>query len=70
MLKLFNLTLQLNRFPIKKAQVELNKIIALSEKEHHLFVENKKNEIVNFHLQNNTFYQELVGSTSFKKWDN
>ena len=69
MFKLFNLTLQLNRFPIKKAQLEFNKIIALSEKEHHLFVENKKEEIVRFHLQNNTFYQELVGSTTFKNWN-
>ena len=69
MFKLFNLTLQLNRFPIKKAQLEFNKIIALSEKEHQLFVENKKKEIVRFHLQNNIFYQELVGSTTFKNWN-
>lgn len=69
MLQLFNLTLQLNRFPIKKAQVEFDKITALSEKEHLLFVENKKQEIVNFHLQNNLFYQKLAGSTSFTNWD-
>ena len=69
MFKIFNLTLQLNGFPIKKAQLEFNKIIALPEKEHQLFVENKKQEIVNFHLQNNIFYQELVGSSTFKNWN-
>ncbi|WP_395077923.1 phenylacetate--CoA ligase family protein [Flavobacterium sp.] len=69
MFKLFNLTLQLNRFPIKNAQVEFNKIISLSEKEHQLFIENKKEEIVCFHLQNNTFYQELVGSTIYRNWE-
>ena len=70
MFKLFHLSLQLNGFPIKKTQIEFDKIIALSEKEHFQFIEKKKAEIVNFHLQNNPFYQELVGSNSYKNWKN
>lgn len=69
MLRLFDLSLQLNGFPMKEAKAELQKIVAFSPKEHEIFLENKKLEIVNFHLQNNSFYQELVGSTTFKNWN-
>jgi phenylacetate-CoA ligase len=68
MLPLFDLSLQLNGFPMKEAKAELRKIVSLSEKEHEAFLENKKVEIVHFHLQNNTFYQELVGSNT-TNWD-
>ncbi len=68
MLKLFDLSLRLNGFKIKKAKTELRSIITLSEKEYQLFLENKKQEIVNFHLQTNSFYKELVGKNNFKNW--
>jgi phenylacetate-CoA ligase len=51
---------------MKEAKAELRKIVALSEKEHEAFLENKKVEIVTFHLQNNLFYQQLVGSNATK----
>ena len=54
---------------MKEAKVELQKIVAFSEKEHKAFVENKKQEIVAFHLQNNPFYKELVGSKNSKNWN-
>ncbi|MFV5684927.1 phenylacetate--CoA ligase family protein [Flavobacterium sp. GB2R13] len=69
MFPLFDLSLQLNGFPMKEAKAELRRIVALSEKEHEAFLENKKLEIVHFHLQNNPFYQELVGSNA-TNWDN
>jgi len=69
MLPLFDLSLQLNGFPIKKAEAELRKIVALSKKEQEVFLENKKIEIVNFHLQNNPFYQKLTGLKSFENWN-
>ncbi len=68
MFSLFDLSLQLNGFPIQEAQAELRKIVAFSEKEHEVFVENKKQEIVNFHLQNNPFYEDLAGITTFTNW--
>ena len=55
---------------MKEAKSELRKIVAFSEKEYEVFIENKKQEIVNFHLQNNPFYQELVGSKEYKNWEN
>ncbi|TRX40399.1 phenylacetate--CoA ligase family protein [Flavobacterium restrictum] len=69
MFPLFNLSLQLNGFPIPKAKAELQKIVALSEKEYLLFLTNKKQEIVDFHLQNNPFYQQLVGETRMENWN-
>ena len=70
MLNVFNLSLQLNGFPLKSAKNELAKIIAFSKEEHEKFIENKKQEIVNFHLQNNDFYKNLVGSNAMGKWEN
>lgn len=69
MLQLFDFTLQLNGFPMTKAKAELQKIIALSEAEHKIFIEDKKKEIVAFHLQNNPFYNDLVGSSWSRNWN-
>ena len=69
MFPLFDLSLQINGFPIKKAKDELRKIGALSEKEYESFLDTKKLEIVNFHLQNNPFYQELTGLKTFENWN-
>nr|WP_294931655.1 phenylacetate--CoA ligase family protein [uncultured Flavobacterium sp.] len=69
MISLFDISLQLNGFPIKKAKAELNQIVNLSEEDYAIFLENKKQEIVSFHLQNNTFYQELVGNKTTPKWE-
>jgi phenylacetate-CoA ligase len=69
MFPLFDLTLQLNGFPMREAKAELRKIVAFSEKEYEVFIENKKVEIVDFHLQNNLFYKDLVGITTFTNWE-
>ncbi|QSW91304.1 phenylacetate--CoA ligase family protein [Flavobacterium endoglycinae] len=68
MISLFDISLRLNGFPIKKAKSELEEIINLSEKEFAVFLENKKKEIVDFHLNNNSFYAALVGDTVVKNW--
>jgi phenylacetate-CoA ligase len=68
-LNLFNLTLQLNGFPIGKANGELTQILALSESDYEIFLEEKKKEILAYHLQHTAFYKNLTGVTSFKKWE-
>lgn len=65
MLPLFDLSLQLNGFPMQEAKAELQKIIALPEEEFDAFIENKKQEIVDFHLKNNPNYQKIVAKSSF-----
>jgi phenylacetate-CoA ligase len=68
MISIFDISLRLNGFPIKKAQTELDKIVNLSEEEYALFLQNKKEEIVAFHLKNNAFYKNLVGNKTVEKW--
>ena len=68
MFKLFDLTLKLNGFPMQEAKSELQKIIAIPEEEYSHFIEQKKMEIVNFHLNNNPYYRELTGIESFQNW--
>ena len=69
MFRLFDLSLQLNGFPIKEAQTELQKIVALTDEEYEIYLKIRKSEIVKFHLQNNSFYQELLGSKTHKNWN-
>ncbi|EIA09990.1 phenylacetate--CoA ligase family protein [Flavobacterium frigoris] len=69
MLSLFDLSLQLNGYPIKRANADLLKITALSEMDKKAFIEEKKEEIVAFHIENNPFYRELVGKKDFSNWD-
>ncbi|MBA0882274.1 phenylacetate--CoA ligase family protein [Flavobacterium undicola] len=68
MFSIFDFSLQLNAFPIKKAKSDLDKIVALSPQEKKQFIENQKQAIVEFHLENNAFYQKLVGSKDYKNW--
>lgn len=51
-----------------KAQLELDAIFNLSEAEHEIFVAQKKKDIVAFHLENNSFYKELVGKNTIGNW--
>ncbi|MES2240613.1 MAG: phenylacetate--CoA ligase family protein [Bacteroidota bacterium] len=69
MLRLFDLSLLINGFPIKDAKAELDTIMGLSKEEHAQFIEHKKKEIVAYHLQNNPFYTTLVGSINTKNWN-
>jgi len=69
MFSVFDISLQLNGFPIRKAQSDLEKIVALSASEKKQFIENQKQAIVKFHLENNLFYQKLVGSKDYKNWE-
>ena len=69
MFNFFNLSLRLNGFPIKEASNELEKILAISENEYSNYVNQKKKEIVEYHLKHNKSYQAFVGKTSFDNWN-
>ena len=69
MFNFFNLSLRLNGFPIKEASVELEKILAVSENEYSNYVNQKKKEIVEYHLKHNKSYQAFLGKTSFDNWN-
>ena len=69
MFPLFDFSLQINGFPIQEAKAELRKIQSIPEEQFNSFLENKKQEIVDYHLINNSFYQQLVGKTTFNTWN-
>ena len=67
-LKLYDLSLQLNGFPIKKARKVLRDIQAKDDKNYEAYIEKKKQEIVAFHLKKNTFYKSLAKNSNFNDW--
>ncbi len=56
-------------FPIKKAMKEFEEIVKIPEKDYEKYIVNKKKEIVEFHLQNNSFYCTLNKGKSFNSWN-
>ena len=59
----------MNGFPIKEAKKHLAKIQAIPESEYEAFVKNQRQEIVDYHLKNNLFYQKFIGNHSVEKWE-
>lgn len=70
MLQLFNLSLRISGFPIKRSHEELMKNLSLSAHDYEIFLKSKKEEIVNFHLKNNSFYKSFCNIESFSQWEN
>lgn len=68
MLKIFNLSLKINGFPIKEAEEIYNQIINQSEEEYSIFLKNKKNEVVAFHSENNPLYKNLIQGKKISDW--
>lgn len=69
MLHLFNISLLLNGFPLKKASLTFDQIQAISSADYENYVLDKRKQIVDFHIENNTAYQELIGVTGFTSWE-
>ena len=65
----FSLSLQLNRFPIKRAKNSLEEIKAVPEAEYAAYIDAKKREIVQYHLQKNSFYRNFFGKDNFSSWE-
>jgi len=69
MLSLFNISLKLNGFPIQKAKnIYVNQIIPKCKTS--IFNDERKNEIVKYHLENNYFYQKFVNKNDCSVWEN
>lgn len=70
MLNLFTISLKINGYPIEKAKQFLASILEVSEENYLDFIECKKKEIVEYHLNNNPFYKEFVANANVSKWEN
>ncbi|UMY66398.1 MULTISPECIES: phenylacetate--CoA ligase family protein [unclassified Flavobacterium] len=68
MLRLFNLSLRLNGFPLSEALPEFDRRMALEGTAHAAFLEAKKQEIVSFHLSHNGFYRALAQEADPSDW--
>ena len=68
-MNLFNLTLKVKGYPIKKAQDKLREIQALTAVEHERFIIQQRIAIVEHHLATNPYYRQLVEDTSFGAWE-
>ena len=68
MFKIFELSLRLNGFPIRKAKAALDAILNVPENEYEAFTAQKKREIVDYHLQNNPFYKSIA-KQGFSNWE-
>tara|TARA_Y100000815_G_C13320514_1_gene492138 strand:- start:665 stop:1975 length:1311 start_codon:yes stop_codon:yes gene_type:complete len=68
-LQLFDFSLKFNGFDINKAKLALDNIQALHGDEFERYLNNKRKEIVAFHLENNSFYKSLGKNISLNDWD-
>ncbi|MDO6595900.1 phenylacetate--CoA ligase family protein [Oceanihabitans sp. 2_MG-2023] len=67
-MNLFNLSLKLNGFPIKKAKRTLEMIQGKNEADFEDYILQKKKDIFNYHLQNNSFYQQIAKNATITDW--
>ncbi|MCF6306650.1 MAG: phenylacetate--CoA ligase family protein [Flavobacteriaceae bacterium] len=67
-MNLFEFTLRLNGFPIKEAKEHLAKIQAIPESEYEDYIKKQRQEIVDYHIKNNPFYQKFIGDKNIENW--
>lgn len=66
---LFNLSLQLNGFPIKKATRMLQEIQEKKDSSFLNYVDQQKKAIVTYHLKNNSFYKKFAKNADLLDWN-
>lgn len=68
-MKLFDLSLQLNGYPIGKARESLWEIQNIEEDKFANYVEKKREEIFKYHLENTPYYSKLAQGAKVSNWD-
>lgn len=68
-LKLFDLSLKLNGFPIKEAKIALKSIQKNTDNDFEAYLSQKKEEILTFHLTHNPFYKSFAKQANPKDWN-
>ncbi|RZJ30034.1 MAG: phenylacetate--CoA ligase family protein [Flavobacterium sp.] len=69
MLKIFDISLRLNGFPIDDARKKLSEILSVPDADFKKFTDERKREIVEFHLKNNALYQSIIGDKTLENWE-
>lgn len=65
----FKISLQLNKFPINRAQKLVREIQDIPEEEFEDYVHKRRRAIVNYHLANNAYYKNFFGKKEFLDWE-
>ncbi len=65
----FKISLQLNKFPINRAQKLVREIQDIPEEEFEDYVLNRRRAIANYHLSNNSYYKKFFGDKEFLDWE-
>ena len=68
-LKLFDLSLKLNGFPIKEAQKTLKSIQKIGDNDFETYINQKKQDIVDYHLKHNQFYKTFARKANPLDWN-
>lgn len=69
MFNLFDLSLRFKSFPIRLANTDFKKTLAISEEEYQQWITEKRNSIVEYHLKSNPYYKNFVGDNNFTEWN-
>lgn len=64
----FKLSLQLNKFPIERAQNTLEEIQRIPETEYGEYQRKKRNAIIDYHIQHTEYYREFFNWKGFDDW--
>ena len=68
-LNLFDLSLKINGFPIRKAERTMRAIQQKKEKEFEAYVNQKKTEIVSYHLKHSDYYKAIAKNVNLIDWN-
>lgn len=65
----FKISLQLNKYPINRAQTMLRSIKGIPEKEYGVYLAAQRQKIVEYHLEKNNYYKEFFRGAPFEDWE-
>ena len=68
-MSLFDFSLKINGYPLAKAQDTLRAIQDINENDYSDYISDRKKKILDYHINNNSFYRNFVGSSDVL-WDN
>ncbi|WP_406685339.1 phenylacetate--CoA ligase family protein [Seonamhaeicola sp. MEBiC1930] len=66
---LFSFSLKFKGFPLEKAKKHLGYIQSIDEKDYASFIEEKRTDILLYHLNNNRFYKDFAKNTNIDDWN-
>ena len=68
-MRLFDFSLKLNGFEINKAKIALEEIQSLQEDGFNNYLKTTRQEILAFHLRNNSFYNAIFNEADVNNWE-